>query len=123
MDNYQYYLEKSNKVAERIRELCRKKGVTFKQLSDELGISQSTVSRYIGRKAIEDKEAGGSMSLLFIIGAADVLKVDVSVFTGTEGIGEGLRSVMQRFKRRLENETSDPVKEVKFLLQSLTDNL
>ena len=125
MDNYQFYYNECRKACVRIRLLCKQKHITFKHLADQLGLSVSTISRYIGAKVCAEDESSDSWevpSFLFFVGAADVLGVKPEDLLGEPNRGE-LKTAMQHFTRRLKSGEGDPVREVKFLFQLLADSI
>lgn len=126
MDNYEHYFTVSRAVCVKIRKLCVEKKIRFSELAERLGISQSSVNRYIGRKVLTDEDTEAEWTpptLLFIIGAADVLGIDPAELFPNVPDGDSLRVIMWRFKRRLTAEGNDPVNELKFFLQNLADSL
>lgn len=126
MDNYEYYFVMSRAVCIKIRKLCLEKNIQAKELAKRFRKSASTINRYVGPKVLPEEDIKAEWtppSLSFIICAADVLGIDPAELFPNVPDGDSLRAVMWRFKRRLTAEENDPVKELKFFLQNLADNL
>lgn len=112
-DNRSIFAGLSDKAIERINEIRREKKVSLQKIADHLDVSVSTVNRYIG------ESHDHNMTVVFLLGVADVLGVDVTEFFHDGKSTATLKDAVQPFKRRI---AKNPEEELGFFLQYLADS-
>ncbi len=113
VDHYDVFVGVSDKVIERINEIRKGKKVSMRQIADHIGVSVSTVNRYLG------ESHGEGMTLVFLVGAADALGVDVTEFFVDRKSVATLKDAVRPFKKRI---AANPEKELTFFFQYLSDS-
>lgn len=112
-DNYDIFAGVSDKVIERINEIRKERKVSMRQIADHIGVSLSTVNRYLG------ENHSNGMTLVFLVGVADTLGVDVTEFFTNRKSVATLKDAVRPFKKRI---AINPEKELAFFLQYLADS-
>ena len=112
-DNRSIFAGLSDKAIERINEIRREKKLSLQKIADHLDVSVSTVNRYIG------ENHDHNMTVVFLLGVADVLGVEVTEFFRDGKTSSTLKDSVQPFKRRI---SKNPDMELGFFFQCLADS-
>ncbi len=115
------HTDQCNLVSQRIRTLREEKRVSYAQLAEFTGLSESTVRRYLSKPIGDlEREERCIPDLNFIFGAAALLGVEPSIFFEDRN-NIGMIQAVNRFKNRLKQPGCDAVKEVDYALSLLAD--
>lgn len=119
MSNYSIFARQCEAVSQRIRALCKERGVTYADIADHLEISTATVQRYLRKvdKSDEDRDVA-IPTLYFLVGVADLLGVEPDVFFLSRKGSSTLKEAIKPFRTAIRQ---NPDEMLRYFFQYLSD--